>query len=59
MVTTDDVGVGGKQGACADGHAARREDLAVEADVGAVVDQDVAGLVHEERLVPAAHQKEN
>ena len=55
MVAADDVAVGGHQHARTDRDAAGREDLAVEADVRAVGQLDVAVLAGQDRVAPDEH----
>ena len=50
MVAADDVAVSRHEDALADGHPARREQLAVEADVRAFGELDVTVLARENRI---------
>lgn len=55
VVATDDVGVHHQQRASTAAHAARREQLAVEADVGAVAQLDVAVLARQDGVATDEH----
>ena len=50
-----EVAVGGDQRLRPEGDPAGREDLAVEADVGAVAEDDVAALARQDRVAPDEH----
>ena len=50
MIPADQIGIGGHQDALADPHARGGEDLAVEPEVGAILDDDVAVLAAEDRV---------
>src|SRR5450759_2466303 len=52
MVAADDVAVRRQQRVASDRHLARREQLAVEADVGPVGDVDIAVLARQDRVPP-------
>src|SRR2546421_1015359 len=52
VIAADDVGIRRHQDTAADGHAARREHLAVEPDVRAVAEVDVAVLARQDRVAP-------
>ncbi len=50
VIAADEIGVGGHQDVLPHAHPRRREDLAVEPDVRAILDHDVAVLAAEDRV---------
>ena len=55
MVAADDIAVRGQQGARADAHVARREHFAVEPDVHAIVEGDIAALARQDAVAADEH----
>ena len=55
VIAADQVAVRGDQRVAPDPHAARRENLAIEADVGAIGQLDVAVLAREDRVPADEH----
>src|SRR5687768_12494679 len=55
LFRSNEIGVSRYQNVLADAHTRRREDLAVESDIGAILDEDVAVLAAEDGIAADEH----